>query len=63
MRKEFSNFLYVQANDSQYRTNGMGVGAFLIQPLQRVVGYMLMLQRLVETMQQEASRCPTSPCY
>jgi len=52
-RPEFSKFLFTQANDPQYNTKGLGVGAFLIQPLQRVVGYMLMLERLVNTMAQE----------
>lgn len=49
LRKEFSNFLYQQANDTRFNTNGMGIHNFLIQPLQRVVGYMLMLQRPVPT--------------
>jgi len=45
----FQIFLTMQAKSAA----GLGIGAYLIQPLQRVIGYMLLLDRLVSTMTKE----------
>jgi len=52
-RPDFSLFLFQQINTSSHSATGLSLGAYLIQPLQRVVGYSLMLERLVATMRHE----------